>query len=61
MRFDLSGLNHQKQREFLESVKNIFIEDNYYKVFFDFGTNEFLLIRPDYVVKNANSTIDFMI
>ena len=53
MRYDLAGLDHQKQHEFLESLKDgPWIDNNYYRVFYDKLTNEFLLLRVDYVVKN---------
>lgn len=52
MRFDLTNLDHQKQREFLESVKGCsWIENNYYRVLFDNYTQEFLLVKIDYKIK----------
>lgn len=55
MRFDLSSLDHAKQRAFNESVhSNSQIDDNYYRVLYDCVTNEFLLLKVDYVVRNLN-------
>ncbi len=56
MRFDMTNLDHSQQRQFLESVKNChWIEDNYYQVVFDCMTNEFLLTKVNYVIKNKNN------
>lgn len=54
MRFDFTDLNHELQRKFFESVKDHLgrFEDNYYKVFYDPFTDEFLLIKIGYVVPN---------
>ncbi len=53
MRYDMTALSHVRQLQFLDSVKDIYwIEDNYYQVTFDCMTNEFLLIKIGYVVKN---------
>lgn len=49
----MTALSHVRQLQFLDSVKDInWIEDNYYQVTFDCMTNEFLLIKIGYVVKN---------
>lgn len=58
MRYDLSGLTHELQRKFTESVKKheSRFEDNYYKVSYDHLTNEFLLIKIGYVVPNKIKT-----
>jgi len=56
MRFDMSQLTHERQSQFLESVKDYpYIEDNYYRVNYDVLTNEFLLIRVGYVIKNKKA------
>jgi hypothetical protein len=53
MRFDTSELDHIQQLQFLEAVKDYpYIEDNYYRVSYDHLTNEFLLIKVGYVVRN---------
>jgi len=52
MRYDTTNLSHQKQREFMESVQGEQIEDNYYRVFYDIITDDFLLVKIDYVLKN---------
>lgn len=55
MRFDLSNLNHSQQLQFTEAVKKCtWIENNYYRVLWDFATKEFLVIKVDYVVKTDN-------
>ena len=58
MRFDLSSLDHAKQREFTKSVNSNQIDDNYYRVLYDHITNEFLLLKVDYVVRNLNKNDD---
>jgi hypothetical protein len=56
MRYDLSQLTFELQLQFIESVKEVpYIEDNYYRVSYDTLTNEFLLIKIGYVVRNKNS------
>jgi hypothetical protein len=52
MRFDLTNLNHQDQRQFLESIRDCYIEDSYYRVFYDSHVREFLLIKVDAIIKN---------
>jgi hypothetical protein len=53
MRFDLTNLNQEVQRQFLESVKNCLVEDDNYRVFYDSWKKEFVLLKADYVIRNT--------
>lgn len=53
MQFDCSVLTHKQQRNFMESIKDKGFEDSLYKVFFNPLTNEFHLVKIDYIVRNV--------
>ncbi len=52
MRFDTTDLTHLEQIQFVETIKGCYIEDNYYRVFYDRRNKEFVLIKIDCVIKN---------
>jgi hypothetical protein len=52
MHFDLTSLTQEAQRQFLESVRDVYVEDGKYRVFYDGWKKEFVLLKADYVIKN---------
>lgn len=51
MYFDLTDLDQMQEIRFVEKVKNVYVEDGYYKVFYNPRTDEFLLVRVNTVIK----------
>jgi len=52
MHFDITNLNQEAQRHFLESIKDQYFEDHNYRVFYDSWKKDFVLIKADYIIKN---------
>lgn len=53
MYYDTSSLEHIIQLLFYERIRHENIPDGYYKIFYNALSNEFLLVRVDFVIGNT--------